>query len=251
METFSKAQLHELLKEAISREEQIFGAWLGGSSATGHEDGLSDTDLVLIGVDFETSFKIIEEIISEYRPITQIYQVPGPTLFKNTQQRFYLLQDSPETYFLDVVVFTCLEAQVYQEFFNQERHGQPIILTDKRGILGEARRALKKEHPILNHENHLTRFEIIYRTFQKESMRGKYVDSHLFYQRLIQILVEVKRILYSPQKHDFGLRYLYYDLPKEEAFFIEQMLKVSDLETMKKNANLIKEKLYQSHMENL
>ncbi len=250
MKTFSKAQFHNLLKETIPQEDHIFGAWLGGSSATGHEDELSDTDLVLMGGDFETSFKIIEEIISEYRPIIQIYHVPGPTLFKNTQQRFYLLQDSPDTYFLDVLVFTSLEAEVYQEFFNQERHGQPVILTDKRGILREARKFPKKDYPNFN-QNHLTRFEIIYRTFQKESMRGKYVDSHLFYQRLIHILVEAKRILYSPQRHDFGLRYIYYDLPREEASFIEKMLKVSDLETMKKNAILIKEDLYQSHKENL
>lgn len=248
-QSFSKKKLLDQLREALSGEQAALGAWLGGSRATVYEDELSDMDLVVISSEPELIFNLIEKAISKYWSIEMTFKVEGPTLFMHFHQRFYTLKGSPETYYIDAGIFTGLNPENYREFFNQERHGRPVVLFDKQGILQAASEAPLIEAPRFNKENHRSQFEIIYRTFLKESLRNKYVDSHLFYQRLILLFTQAQRILYSPQKHDFSLRYLYYDLPRDSAKFIEEMLKVTDLKGMQNNAKLIKEKLYKSYEE--
>lgn len=231
-----KQQLIQYLHELLKTNEQIQAAWLGGSDATGKADALSDIDLVMICEDKDFPFILLESSLS----IEQTYIVhDGPYI-----QRFYILKDTPSSFYLDVVVFTEMEPTFYQEYFNKGRHGTPLILFDRKDILKEAASVTVEECPVIDPENELARFEIIFRTFQKEALRGRFLDAFNFYLREITLLTRILRVKYSPQKHDFGgFRYLHNDLPSDEAAFIENMLKVSDLQEMVQNSRSIKERM--------
>src|SRR5690606_7100234 len=123
----------------------------------------------------------------------------------------------------DVIVFTQKETSFFAEYFNQPRHGTPVILFDKIDLLDRAKEEMKPLSGIKSHwPSTLAQFEVMYRTFDKEAKRHNYIDSVAFYMRLVAILVQQLRIKHSPQRHDFGLRYLKRDLPAQEAQFIEK-----------------------------
>src|SRR5690606_32963924 len=115
-------------------------------------------------------------------------------------QRFYVLADTPETYYLDVVVFSDLNEEAYREYFNESRHGRPVVLFDKSQLLQQASQSPKTITFSLDIKNEQAKFEILYRTFLKEALREKYIDAHTFYYRLIFIYVKILRSIHSPQK---------------------------------------------------
>lgn len=235
-----KSAINKLLSETLLNNDSALSAWMGGSAATAREDEFSDTDLVVIASRPEAVFAVIEEALNTYFGIDQTWVVEDS--FKYFQ-RFYTIKDSPQTYYLDIVIFDDKDPNLFREYFNKERHGSPVILFDKTEILKKTALHPTKEEPALNIENFKARFEIMYRTMLKEYLRGKYIDTYAFYMRLLSLYIQMERFIHSPQKHDFGLRYISIDLPSDSALFIEEMLKVSDLEKLKSNADLIKQRI--------
>lgn len=243
--TILKETILKAMTEALKKDPQIIAAWLGGSKATGFEDTLSDIDIVMICENAERPFEILDEALSSLHKISQKWSVEDSP-FKGLHQKFYTLEGTPETFYVDAGVYTSLKADTYREYYNPSRHGTPWVLFDKTGVLAEAAQSPKMESPAIpDLENFNARFEIIRRTFLKESLRGKYIDSFLFYQRLVLMLVQMLRLVHSPQKFDFGLRYLERDLPSNEFRMIERLLKSNDIETLQKNAREIQSKIFE------
>nr|WP_295898999.1 hypothetical protein [uncultured Bdellovibrio sp.] len=237
METlFSKDHIVKTLKEALEAHPQIHAAWLGGSTATGFEDDLSDTDVVAICENPGIVFQQIEKALPVISSVSHVWKVEESP-WKNFAQKFYVFDEGPETYYIDAGVFQSLNPEDYQEFFNTDRHGDPVILFDKKNILKEASKAPKYEMPKkLDFKNWIARFEVMYRTFLKEAERGKFIDSFIFYQRLVTMWVQLQRHLKTPQKHDFGMRYIYRDFELSEAKLIEKYLQGTDIKTLKEQA---------------
>jgi predicted nucleotidyltransferase len=230
-----------MLTKVLESESFTYSAWLGGSTATAREDELSDTDLVVIADNPELIFQKIDESIKLVSPIKNKWRVEDSTKY---HQCFYVLENSSETYYIDICVFSSLQPETYEEYFNKERHGTPFVLFDKKEILKKASLTPKTETPpVLDIENFRGKFEVLYRTFLKEAKRDKHIDAFAFYLKLVSMWVQLERNQFSPQKHDFNFRYLYTDLPPENASFVECLLKVSDLDTMLKNANCLRDKI--------
>lgn len=237
---FSKAEVIEKLQTSLVAEPRVSALWLGGSAATGFEDDLSDTDLVVICESPEVVFRNIEATLT---CISQIWTVED-SIWKGFSQKFYILSEGPQTYYLDIGVFQSKDPKDYREFFNIARHGKAVILLDREAILKEASLAPLEVTPSpMNLQQWGARFEITYRTFLKESQRGKYVDSFLFYQRLILMWVQMLRYYWTPQKYDFGLRYIYRDFPKAEAEAIEMYLQVSSLQEMRNHGEALRQRV--------
>ncbi len=241
MVSFSKSKLIQIMQKALDADDDIIAVWMGGSAATGYDDDYSDIDLVVVCPDPSLVFSRLEEALSQHHTISQIWKVEE-SFWKYFFQKFYILENTPQTFFLDIGVFTSLDAEEYQEHFNKDRHGVPVVLFDRLGLLGKAAQTPKFENPSLGNPAQLkARFEIIYRTFLKESLRGKYIDSFAFYQRLVMMLVHARRVRETPQKHDFGLRYLYRDFPEYLVQQVERFLQVSSIPEMQKRAEEIRQ----------
>ncbi|AGH94512.1 hypothetical protein [Pseudobdellovibrio exovorus] len=236
-----KQEINKLLQDTLINYPEAMAAWLGGSTATKTEDELSDTDLVVVASDAEKIFAAVEVSLNKNFPISQTWTVEEPQKYR---QKFYILENTAPLYFVDLAVFVNPKPEELSEYFNVPRHGAAEVLFDKTDILKTASELFRPEVvPNLNRVNFLARLEIMYRIFQKEVLRGRYIDSFTFYQRLIHLLLMVERRKHSPQRFDFGMRYLYRDLPKESADFFESCLKVSSLDDMKINADRIKKRI--------
>ena len=236
----NKLKLIELFKFQLKEMKSVHSLWLGGSAATGKEDELSDLDFVIIADEAGIVFQAIEYFLKE--DIESTWEVKGTLPYC---QKFYILGDLEETFYLDIVVFTELSPESYSEYFLNGRHGTPVILFDKAELLKKA--SLIKHQlsiPEIDWKNSLAQTEILFRTFMKEVKREKFIDSYAFYLRLLQTMIQLLRVIHSPLRHDFGMRYITLDLPPDEAAFIESLLKISTLEEMRVNAVKIKEKIH-------
>jgi hypothetical protein len=61
------------------------------------------------------------------------------------------------------------------------------------------------------------RFRMFQPLVTKDCLRGRQLDALHFYQSLTLVpLVELLRIKHNPWRHNFGWRYLQYDLPADE-----------------------------------
>ncbi|KYG62157.1 hypothetical protein AZI85_08140 [Bdellovibrio bacteriovorus] len=240
---FDKNKIVHSLVQNLQQSSSAEGAWLGGSTATGFEDDLSDTDIVIISTNPDEIFQTVEDTLKGIATITHIWKVEDSP-WKNFAQKFYVLDQTSETYYLDIGVFQSLSSEDYAEHFNVERHGSPQVLFDKKDILKQASQQPRYESSKkIEWSQWIARFEILYRTFLKESLRGKYIDSYTFYQRLVMMWVQLVRRHRTPQKHDFGLRYLYRDLPPTESQYIEKLLQVPDLKSMQVAAAELRSKI--------
>lgn len=236
MKPFSKIKILSTIQQKLEVEGEIQALWVGGSAATGCEDELSDTDLVAICAQPERVFATLERCLNESHPVAAVWPVEQPP-WPGFHQKFYILRDAPETYYIDAGVFVSLDPEDYREYFNLQRHGNPQVLFDKAGILQKASVAPKMEMPRnIMTDSWLARFEILYRTFLKESQRDKFIDSHVFYHRLVSMWLQLERSIHTPQKHDFGFRYIYRDFPAEKAEQVERFLKCASVESMQKCA---------------
>ena len=57
--------------------------------------------------------------------------------------------------------------------------------------------------------------------------------------------VQLQRNLKTPQKHDFGLRYIYRDFSKDDAMLIEKYIQARDLKVMQEQALDIRNRVLQ------
>ena len=220
------------IRHFIQMNHSITSAWFGGSAATGRDDALSDIDLVLVASDTLKAFKEFEGFLSQVAGIELIHV---ENRRKNYDQRFYILKDTPETYYLDVCIFDSMEASNYAEYFNHQRHGTPVIIKDD-GLLTKASQIESFEKVELDKNYFRGRSEIMYRTFLKEAAREKFIDAYYFYYGLVNLWVSLMRIKQAPQKHDFSLRYINVDLDEDHALYLENALKISSLGEMRQKA---------------
>ncbi|HYG57937.1 MAG TPA: hypothetical protein VD902_07705, partial [Symbiobacteriaceae bacterium] len=130
-------------------------------------------------------------------------------------QAFYRLQDAGPYLLVDFVV---LEEKHPSRFLEPEMHGTPTIYFDRKGLIGPAATdvadfaaKLQKRLPLLE-----VPAEMFHAFVDKEVRRGRELDALHFYQGLLlNRLVETLRIRYSPWRYNFGMRYLWRDLPHE------------------------------------
>ena len=227
------------IQDYVKEQNEITSAWFGGSKATGREDHLSDIDLVLVSANADQTFSHFEQFLNQISSIDLIHKEKRRS---NFDQRFYVLKQTSESYYLDVCIFESQEEKDYAEFFNHDRHGTPVIIKDS-GLLLKAKQLSQKLTVNLDKEYLKGRAEIFYRTFLKEAQREKFIDAYHFYLALIQIWTTIVRTKSCPQKHDFSLRYINIDLDLDHALFLENQLKISSLIDLKVKALTLKKSI--------
>lgn len=225
----SAAQVTKSLVDEIKSWPFSVACWEGGSAANKRSDQYSDLDLVICVEDGNTeeAFAKIQDALRRLSPIDQQWRVPEPT-WHGHSQCFYKLADTPEYYFLDVVV---MQEKATQKFLEKERHGTPVVHFDKKGFVQitsadtpefwskmEARRkAIEASFPF---------FKIL---IQKEIARKRPIDAMAFYRTWTNFLVELWGMKYRPLRYDFGLRYTHIDFPKDVQAELEKFCYVSSL----------------------
>jgi len=218
---------------ALEPVEAVRALWMMGSIAFDRLDELSDIDLV-IDVrpdDISVAWDVIEVTLESLAPIDYRYEIPQPT-WHGHDQRFFHLTGTPQHLLIDAVIMKSGQGSRFDEI---ERHGTPSVLFDKDGIVvtthvdpDEIEAKLRARI-----ESIKSLLPLSYSLVGKEIERGRSLDAFGFYQRfVVENLVALARMKHDPNRHDYGLRYLGFDVPKYLLEEIEACCYVSNLDEL-------------------
>jgi hypothetical protein len=213
-EILMRAQIIAAIKNTIQPLPHVIAFYEGGSVAMGRADQWSDLDLHVVVHDgtSDDTWPVIEQVLQSIGPIDQRYVIPQPSSHGHWQA-FYRLESAGPLLLVDLVI---MAEHTTNRSIEPEIHGTPLVYFDKTGWVVQpptdsAEFALKLAGRIPQLE---VAAEILHPFVGKELLRGRPVDSFVFYQGLvISRLVEALRMRYAPWRYNFGSRYLQEDLP--------------------------------------
>jgi predicted nucleotidyltransferase len=228
-----RPEIVDALTRALEPIEDVRAAWMMGSIAFDRLDSLSDIDLVLDVTPerVESAWDVIEKTLAAMAPLDYRYEIPQPT-WHGHEQRFFHLADTPRHLLVDVVIMKSGQEPRFDEV---ERHGTPVVLFDKDGIVSSTH-----VDPAETQAKLRARLEAIkqllplaYSLVDKEIERERSLDAFGFYQRfVVDNLVVLARMKHDPNRFDFGFRYLSLDLPEDVLRQIEACCYVSDFDEL-------------------
>ena len=229
----AREQIIQKVSAALEPVEAVRALWMMGSITFDRLDELSDIDLVLdvrpAGID--PAWDVIEETLESLAPLDYRYEIPQPT-WHGHEQRFFHLAGTPQHLLVDAVIMKSGQSPRFDEV---ERHGTPSVLFDKDGIVvtthvdpdeiqAKVRDRIESIKSLL---------PLAYSLVGKEIERGRSLDAFAFYQRfVVDNLVALARMKHDRNRHDFGLRYLGFDIPKNLWDEIEACCYVGDLDEL-------------------
>ena len=218
MSRIARTTIIDALRAALEATPAARAAFLGGSDATGRTDEHSDIDLVVIVDDgaVEQAFLAVHAALQQLSPISHRWRVPEPAWHGHSQE-FLALRDADPAHFVDLLVMRATAAAVPGgRFLEPARHGQPIVLFDRDGLIApdpldlvqlDARIAERLE--VLRE-----RFPLFQTLITRAVRRGFVAEAAVAYQDLaLRPLIELLRIRHCPERFDYGARYLDRDLP--------------------------------------
>jgi hypothetical protein len=203
----------------------VLAVFEAGSASFGRVDDFSDIDLVADvqpGAE-DVVFELLEaglaacvksELPHCAEPFLARKIIPVPA-WHGMHQRFYRLAATNEWLLLDIALRPANQPELFAE---AERHGSPCVIFDKRGRIKAAPLDLAAQRTSITQRlAELRENLILFGNFaEKECRRGRAIDAVAVYHGMLpRPLVELLRIRHDPARHDFGLRYLDFDLPTE------------------------------------
>ncbi len=232
MTDFYKKIVNEL-KELYKENENILAVWEGGSAATGYLDEYSDLDLALITSDdtIEDTFELTEQFLEKNYGISNKFRMPEPS-WHGHSQCFYKLTESPKFFYVDMLIE---KESAKNRFTESDRHGKSVIWFDKKNLIDptptpqeEIENKCKKHYNLMS-----TLLPFMEMDIAKQIKRGNAIVAISIYGGLLNRMAALLNIKYRPHKFDFGLRYYYRDLPKEDVAFVEGIAFVRDIDDLK------------------
>ena len=233
--SLSRTDIISALSRDLSKISFVQAFWEGGAVAWGRVDKYSDIDAYLLVDDgqVQETFDAVEKILVSLSPIGQKYVVrqnPWPGL----SQVFYRLENASEFLVLDLGILTDSSPDRYLE---PDIHGKSVFYFNKKKI-DQTPAIDRKAFETKSRESvqaTIERFGMFSNFVEKESRRGNSLEALEYYRTLlIPSLVQALRLKYSPMHHDFRMRYVHYDLPRDVVKRLERLSFVSgrkDLET--------------------
>jgi predicted nucleotidyltransferase len=212
----SRKQIIEALIEALKPLDYIYAFYEGGAAAFKRIDEWSDIDLYIIVDDnkVDETFIAVEKALKALSPLKQKFAVPQLP-WPGVSQAFYKLENASDYLLIDLAI---LKLSSPEKFLEPEIHGNVVFYFNKNGKvkpdLFDKEAFSRKLQARL--ERLQARFAMFNNFVQKELNRGNYVEAvELYHAFTLASLTEVLRIKYNPFHHDFKMRYVHYELPKE------------------------------------
>lgn len=217
--TLTRSQMLDALHEALGADPGVRAVWIAGSAATGRLDEYSDIDLMCAAADdhVEETIALVRRTLESLSPIEIEWRLPAPT-WHGHEQAFYRLRDAGPHLLLDLLVMK-LSAAPASRFLEHERHGVPRVLLDRDGfvVAQPMDRAAHEAKLRARLERLRSSFPLLQTIVTRAIARNQPCDAAYFYMQLSLLpVVEVLRMLHSPDRFDFGMRYLRDDLPAIE-----------------------------------
>ncbi|ULL19708.1 nucleotidyltransferase domain-containing protein [Paenibacillus sp. H1-7] len=232
-----------IIKDIVSdlgNEEYVLALWLEGSDGTRNLDEYSDIDLVCYTKEgyTEDAFRRLDECLGELGKVDIAYEQPGRR--PNNRYIVYHLEGTPDTLFIDVTI----QSESYPvSFIKEDRTDVPMVLVDKAGIVKYQNVDRESHHSQLHAQ--LVRAQDIYRQRSravKYTKRGLFLESLIYYQKyVLNPLVDVFRIIYTPFQANCFLVHASRDFPTEVVVNLENLYAVKNVMDIAEGINLADE----------
>ncbi len=216
------------LRAVLEPLDYTHAMWEGGAVAFDRFDTWSDIDLQIDVEDdrVEEALALIERTLESLSPIDLRHRLPEPTWHGHAQV-FYRLRDTSPYLLIDLVVMRHSNSN---KFLEAEIHGRALFHFDKSGVSRPPAFDMAAFRARLR--DRLAALRVTFELFQvmtlKELNRGNPLEALAYYQGLtLRPLLEVLGMLYRPTRYNFGLRYVYYELPPDVVQKLEPLYFVS------------------------
>lgn len=229
----SREQIIDALCVALKDLPYARAIWLGGSDAFSRNDELSDIDIRVLTTEQDTKV-LFDAIDAALNKLDEIVDMHEPILSKYPN-RYYKLKNASKYHIIDVVFAV---DNTLSELLDVNRMGTPIVLVDKTGLIKaqptsiELCNAFESRLEDLRNQFRIGARLVVERAIKRE----RFSEAVFFYNtRVIAPLIELLRNQYCPERQDFLLRYLAWDLPSEIAEVIDELHKISSFADIERN----------------
>jgi len=237
-----RARIIDRLRDGLEPDAAFRAAWLGGADANNRADELSDVDLMCIIEEGASDhcLKAVRQAAESIAPIASSFRIPPPT-WHGGDQEFFLLEGLGFAGLIDAFVITHREPF---EFLVPERHGTPVVLFDRDGLVRPTPIDWDEHNRKLAAAVDLARGKLaVLGDFPvKEALRDNPAGAMTFYQSLVlQPLITILRAVHCPARYDFGFRYLDTDLPPDLHAAIDELCFPRGIRAMEPNLRRVRE----------
>jgi hypothetical protein len=238
--TITREKILENIVSSLGIEDYILAIWLEGSDGTKSLDEYSDIDLVCYTKEgfVDDAFTRLDDCMGRLGQLDIAYEQPGRST--NNRYKVYHLQETPESLLIDVTI----QSESFPvSFINEDKSVVPVILVDKAGVV-----KYQNVDPAslrLQLHTQLAQAQGIYSQrsrAQKYTNRGLFLESLIYYQKyVLNPLVDVLRIIYTPFQADCFLVHASRDFPTEVVLTLEKLYGVKTVQDIAERINLADE----------
>jgi hypothetical protein len=222
------------LTAALEPLDHVNAMWEAGAISWGRLDRYSDIDLQIDVKDNKVmdTVRVVEKTLKTLSPIQKRYEVIGPT--HGHWQCFYKLKKSTDFLLVDLCI---IKHSAKDKFLERERHGEPVFYFNKKNTIRT--KGLDKKAYAKTLSARLERIKVrldLFNCFvEKELQRGNHLEAIDIYRAVVVgSLIEVLRMRYHPLHHDFGTRYLHYELPPSVVKKLKTFMFIKDEHDLRK-----------------
>jgi hypothetical protein len=238
--TINRETILKAIVSGLESEDYTLAIWLEGSDGTKSLDEYSDIDLVCYTKEgsVDDAFTRLDDCMRRLGQVDIAYEQPGrPT---NNRYKVYHLQETSDHLLVDV---TIQSESVPVLFINEDKTVVPVILVDKAGIV----KYQNVDHVAHRSQLHtqLVHAQGIYSQRSravKYTKRGLFLESMIYYQKyVLNPLVDVLRIIYTPFQADCVLVHASRDFPVDVVLTLEKLYGVKTVQDIAERINLADE----------
>ena len=231
----TRASIVDAVHAALAGLPHVRACFLAGSDAFGRADRWSDIDINCVTdlAHAPANFAAAEAALAALSPIAITLEMPPSGLWPELAQRFYRLRDTDEFLMVD---FCQLSPAQVQTFLEPTRHGTPIVLFDRDGLLKPVTLDRAAHDAQIRARLAYLRkaFPMFQNLVRKALLRGDLTEAMAVYLgHSMRPLVEALRIKHCPERFDFGFRYTTHDLPAAVASELQDLMWPRDPDDMR------------------
>jgi hypothetical protein len=219
-----------VLSERLQREPDVQAVWLEGADAAGCVDEFSDIDLCCTVGDglFEEAGVLAQSTLETLGAVDLVTQLAGTDFQRHSV--FHLSGTSPFL-LIDFVVYR--DGHGSQFIFGDEIE-KPLVVFDRSGAisyLSAAEAVSRQERPLRLRELRETVAQVS--RLEKYLKRGAFLEAYGYYHKwLLQPLIEVLRMKYTPLHPDYYIVHISRHLPQKVLAQLEDLVKFNSIEEL-------------------
>lgn len=221
----SRKEVTAAIKQALEPLDYVNAMWEAGAASFNRVDEWSDIDL---GIDIadekaQETFAAVEEALNTLTGIELTLVMPS-NAWHGFEQKFYKLKNASPFLLVDL---SLVKHSNPNKFLEKEVHGTAIVHFDKKGITTNVKPLddeAWRQKIRLRLDDLRLKFDMFQPLVEKELNRGNSIEAIMFYLSwTLNPLLELLRTKYNMYHHNFGVRYVHYELPAEDIARLEPL----------------------------